>query len=127
MLKRRTTWLLLVLLIAGASTVLRYAQGKQDEGADDALPVGDGQYIVYAHRSKSQVNVHADGCRFLGQHGGLEPGHPENSRYSDPIDTFEVAWACALAWEKQVTHACTVCLPSPAYHDYRHVPRRSSP
>ena len=84
-------------------------------------PRDTGPYRAYVHRSKSQTNVHAVGCHYLGQHGGLRPGHPENSRYSDRIDTFEDAWAWAWRQNKRVTHACSICLPD--RHDHRWVTR----
>ena len=83
------------------------------------IPRESGPYRVYLPRSKSQANVHAVGCRYLGQHGGLQPGHPENSRYSPIFDTFEDAWEWALAQYKRVTHACRTCLPE--HDDYRSV------
>ena len=84
-------------------------------------PRDTGPYRVYVHRSASQANVHAVGCPYLGQHGGLQPGHPENCRYSDPIATYEDAWEWAWARNRRVTHACTRCLPD--REDYRWVTR----
>ena len=91
------------------------------QGVSHLIPRDTGPYRVYLPRSKSQANVHAVGCRSLGQHGGLQRGHPENSRYSHLIDTFEAAWEWALARNKRVTHAHTHCLPD--RDDYRWVTR----